>query len=165
MTGAPGGSGKMAPRRGAKGPLKAGAATVEFAMLAPLAILMLASCLEVSRIQLASMILERAAYDIAYRSKLAHGQGFEAIAQEVLRTRANGLFLPEEVLVEAQADEDLASVAAGIGRPGGGRSGEVVRLRLEAELGILSNFAPEPLKVRRTIDYYYINEPAVEDGA
>jgi hypothetical protein len=137
-----------------------GALTVEFALTACLFILILAMCLEVSRVQIASMLLERSVYDIAHQVRAARGQNFEAIAQTVVQARSQGMFRAEEVHVRAASGPDMESVAAG-GTPGAGSPGDIVHLTLTASLGIFSAFVPSPLRATRVIDYYFQNEPGM----
>jgi hypothetical protein len=138
------------------------AVAVEFAMTAPLAIFLLAAALETCRIQIASMLLERSLYDIAYQSKVAKGSGFNEIVMSVLETRNNGIFSPAEVQITATSSKYPDEVLAGGGFPGPGGPGDIVRINLKAELGIFNNLVPEPIKIVRNVDYYYINEVDLE---
>jgi hypothetical protein len=141
--------------------LRRGVTTVEFALIAPLGVFLLAMALEVSRVELATTLLERSVYDIAYQAKVAQGQGFEAIVAQVLESRNNGLFRPAEISIVATSSPDLDTAMSGA-VAGAGQAGDIVHIQLLAELGILNDLVPDPMKIRRTIDYYYINETDLE---
>jgi hypothetical protein len=143
--------------------LKSGVALIEFALIAPLAVFMLAASLEVGRVQVVSALLESSAYDIAYRAKVARGEGFASIVAQTLESSSHGLFNPEEVSVQAVSSEDLRQIVIGGGQAGAGEPGDVVHLQLVANIGVLGGLVPEPLRIVRTIDYYYVNEPDVEE--
>ncbi|MDR1658294.1 MAG: pilus assembly protein [Deltaproteobacteria bacterium] len=131
---------------------------VEFALTAPLAVLLLAATLETTRIQIVSMILERSAYDIAYQSKVAMGEGFENIVASVVAKRLNGVFSTSDIIVTATSSpypDELLSQDATIGA---GAQGDVVKLNLRAEIGVFNKLVPKPFKIVRYINFYYINE-------
>jgi Flp pilus assembly pilin Flp len=142
---------------------KRAAVAVEFALLAPIAIFILAITLETCRVELTSMLLERSLYDIAYQSKVAKGQGFPEIVASVLEQRHNGVFSPSEVQVVATYSRYPDEVYYGNAFAGAGLGGDVVKLNLRAELGIFNKIVPNPFKIVRNIDYYYINEKDLED--
>jgi hypothetical protein len=139
-----------------------GLITVEFALLSALGVFLLATYLEVSRIQVVNLLLERSVYDIAYQSKVARGVNFDGIVAEVLEQRNNGLFKPAEVKVTSTYSPNFEGMAIG-GLEGSGFGGDIVHLKMETDLGVFANLVPNPLKINRTIDYYYINEPDMED--
>ena len=114
-----------------------GVITVEFALLLPVLLLVVTVGLEVGRIALARVLLERSLYDIAYQMRIAEVKDVEAIGREVLAANSHFLFDPEAVLLSASHADSLAALNAG-GNPGGGGSGQLVRLELAAELGVLS---------------------------
>ena len=141
-----------------------GSLSVEFALVSFLFVTILAMCLEVSRVQIATMLLERSVYDIAHQTRVARGENFSTIAQSVIEARGNGLFKAEEVRVEAFSGPRLEDVLNGAGTAGAGYPNDVVRLVLTAKLGIFSSFVPQPLQITRTIEYFFRNEPSVEAG-
>jgi hypothetical protein len=133
--------------------------TVEFALVAPIALIILCVALESARLQVASLLLQRSIYDLAYRAKTDQdrNQNFPMLAQEVLERRSNGMFGVEEITVQARAHDRVDSVRAA-GYEGCGSPQEIVRLTFTAELSLFPSLVPEPLKIKRTFDYYYINE-------
>jgi hypothetical protein len=138
-----------------------GAITVEFAVLAPILLFVFAASLETSRVQLASMLLDRSVYDMAYQSKVAQEKNFPEIAAAVLEARHNRMFDPQAVAISVVSSSSLANAVGGESGGAGGPS-DIVHLKLQAELGIFKNLVPDPFKVKRTIDYYYINEPGLD---
>lgn len=138
-----------------------GALTVEFSVTAGILIIMLAMCLEVSRVQIVSMLLERSVYDIAYQSRVARGEGFAAIAQEAVKSRSYGLFSADDVSVEAKYAPDMEVMAAG-GYAGAGGAGDIVRLTMTAKISIFGSLTSHPMRITRTIDYFFQNEPGVK---
>ncbi len=143
---------------------RSGGVTVEFALVVPVFILVFCMSLEVFRIQIASLLLERAVSDIAYQARVARGEGFSRIARRVLQERSYKIFSPSAVKVKARYSDDLSAVVTG-GLSGGGKDGSFVHLELEANLSLMSGVLPETWEVKRVIHYYYKNEPGFESGA
>lgn len=138
-----------------------GGISVEFALVAPLFLLILALSLEGARVQIAAMLLERSAYDIAHQAKVARGENFEMIVQRVLEERNHHLFQPQDVQVTAQWAQDLVVLSEGNGTAGAGGQGDFVMLRLEAKLGLFSFLVGEDkaTSLERVITICYVNEP------
>jgi hypothetical protein len=137
-------------------------AAIEFALIAPVALMILCLALESARFQIASLLIQRSMYDLAYKAKVDpdRGANFEAMAQQVLTTQSHIFFRVEEVKVKVASDPDMRYIRAGgvEGSSGGGQ--DLVRLTYETELGgLFPYFMPESLKVKKTFHYYYINEP------
>ncbi|MDR2366726.1 MAG: pilus assembly protein [Deltaproteobacteria bacterium] len=138
---------------------KSAIATVEFALVAPIALLILCLTLESARLQVAALLIQRSIYDLAYRAKTDQDReaNFEALAAEVLERRNSGFFRVEEITIKVKSDPDMRYIRDG-GTTGSGKGKDIVRLTFEAELGLFPNLVPKPLKVKKTFDYYYINE-------
>ena len=139
-----------------------GGVAVEFALIAPVFVFMLALCLETSRVQLVSMLLERSAYDIAHQLRVAQGEGLQSIASTVLSKHSHGLFDSSAVTVTAWHAEDVQTLAGG-GSSGAGGASHIVHLQLNATVSLLASIAPAPLQAQRTIDLYFMNEPDLEE--
>ncbi|MDR1046035.1 MAG: pilus assembly protein [Candidatus Adiutrix sp.] len=139
-----------------------GSVSVEFALTATAFVVILAMSLEVARVQVASMLLERSVYDIAYQIKVARGQDSDVIVESVLAARNNGLFSVDEVTVALSSAPTMEGALAG-GAAGAGGGSDIVRLDLSANLNLLGRLVPEPLRINRTIVYYFQNEPDLED--
>jgi hypothetical protein len=135
---------------------------VEFALTACAFILVLAVCLEVSRVQIASMLLERSLYDIAHQIKVNRGKGASEIVDAVIAARNNGLFGSEDILVSIASGQTVEDAMAG-GTAGSGAPSDVVRIRLDADLSLFKALVPAPLQVTRSITYYFRNEPEFEN--
>ena len=112
-----------------------GAISVEFAVLAPVLFLLLILCLEVGRVELARVLLERALYDISYQVRLAQGADVEGISARVLAANSHFLFDPSDVVVTATHAESVSGLL--VGAAGAGGAGQVVQLELQANLGVL----------------------------
>lgn len=138
-----------------------GVLTVEFAVIAPLLVLLLALCLETARVQIVSALLERSAYDIAFQAKVARGTGFDGIVSDVLTRRNNGLFSPQEVSVTAIWAPSVLELASG-GSQGAGGPGDFVKLEMKASLNLFGSLVPKPLQLTRSITYCYVNETDLE---
>lgn len=138
-----------------------GVLTVEFAVIAPLLVLLLALCLETARVQIVSALLERSAYDIAFQAKVARGTGFDGIVSDVLTRRNNGLFSPQEVSVTATWAPSVLELASG-GSQGAGGPGDFVKLEMKASLNLFGSLVPKPLQLTRSITYCYVNETDLE---
>ena len=140
---------------------ESGVLTVEFAVIAPLLVLLLALCLETARVQIVSALLERSVYDIAFQAKVARGSGFDGIVADVLARRNNALFSPQEVSVTATWAPSVLELAAG-GSQGAGGPGDFVRLEMNASLNLFGSLVPKPLQFTRSITYCYVNETDLE---
>lgn len=138
-----------------------GVLTVEFAVIAPLLVLLLALCLETARVQIVSALLERSAYDIAFQAKVARGTGFDGIVSDVLTRRNNGLFSPQDVSVTATWAPSVLELASG-GSQGAGGPGDFVKLEMKASLNLFGSLVPKPLQLTRSITYCYVNETDLE---
>ena len=66
-----------------------GVITVEFALLLPVLLLIVTVGLEMGRIALARVLLERSLYDIAYQMRIAEVKDVEAIGREVLAANSH----------------------------------------------------------------------------
>lgn len=113
-----------------------GVITVEFALLAPLLLLLVLCCLEMGRVSLARVMLERSIYDISFEVRLARGQNFEEIVARNLAANSHFLYDPEEITVTASHARTLTGLDGG-GAAGAGGPGDIVKLELTAELGVL----------------------------
>ncbi|WP_432721416.1 pilus assembly protein [Jeongeupia wiesaeckerbachi] len=134
-----------------------GAITVEFALVAPLVLFVLVCALDLARVAVARILLERSLYEIGHELRLARGEGLDGIAARVLDANHHLLFDPDAVEVRASHADDLAALADDAGEAGGGGPGQVVELTLEAELGgVLRPAAEAPPYQLRTL---LINEP------
>ena len=141
---------------------KRGVIAVEFALCVAVFIAVFLMSVEVFRVQMASMLLERCVSDIAYQSRLQYGQGFQSIVRSVLKDRNYMFFDPDDVKVTARIAEDFALLARGGGTTGAVGASRVVRLKLEANLSIFKDFLPDPWQITRTIYYYYQNEDSAK---
>jgi hypothetical protein len=134
---------------------------VEFALVAPLFIILLCITLESARVQVARLLLQRAIYDLAYRLKVDNNRGsdFEGLAKKVIELRRNNFFLVEEVKVEAFSSKTLNEILAPVDGVGG--PSDIVLLRFTANFGLFNNLVDNPKKIKEVFEYYYINEPLV----
>jgi hypothetical protein len=138
-----------------------GALTVEFALISFLFVAALGMALEVARVQIASMLLERSVYDMAHQIRVNRGADYVDIVDSVIAARSNGLFRAQEVTVELTSGYRAEDAVSGA-NSGSGGPGDVVRLRLTAALNIFGGLVPSPLVAERTITYYFRNEPEFE---
>ena len=134
--------------------------TVEFALLVPALLLILAFAVETSRLHMASMILERSLYDIAYQVRVSRGKNLSTVSREVLAKNSHGLFDSSEVTVEATSARNIAGMDMGDTSRNSGSPGDLVRLELTAELSILGNVLTKDVKAATfTMTTYFVNEP------
>ncbi len=139
-----------------------GVITVEFALCLAVFVAVFLMSVEVFRVQMASMLLERCVSDIADQSRLNYGQGFQSTVNSVLKSRNYMFFDPDNVKVTAKHSNDFRVLEKGGGSSGAVGAAQVVRLKLEANLTIFKDFLPEPWQIQRTINYYYQNEDSTE---
>ncbi|MDR2442892.1 MAG: pilus assembly protein [Deltaproteobacteria bacterium] len=136
-------------------------ATIEFALVAPIVLMVLCLALESARLQMASLLIQRSMYDLAYRAKTDQNRGatFQDTAKKALEKRSGSIFFVDEITVKVNSDRDMRNIRPDGGEPTPGYGQDIVRLTYEAELGLFPNLMPDKLKVKRTFYYYYINEP------
>ncbi|WP_034301112.1 TadE/TadG family type IV pilus assembly protein [Herbaspirillum sp. RV1423] len=135
----------------------AGSIAVEFAVVIPIILLVLVLIVESMRIQVASILLERALYDISYQTRIARGRDFPAIARRVLAAGNFHVFNPADVTVQATSASSVGLLPAQ-GAKGAGRPGDVVKLTLHAKLGLFGALFTERLEHQLTLTLLSVNE-------
>jgi hypothetical protein len=136
-------------------------AAIEFALVAPVVLLVLCLALESARIQMVSLLIQRSMYNLAYNAKTDQNRtdNFEALAKEALEKQSHNLFGVDEIKVTVNFDPDMGFIRPEGGEEGPGFGQDIVRLTYETELGLFPNLVPDPLKFKKKFYYYYINEP------
>jgi hypothetical protein len=113
-----------------------GVITVEFALLAPLLLLLVLCCLEMGRMALVRVMLERSIYDISFELRLARGENFDDIVTRNLEANSHFLYDPADISVSATHARTLSAFNSEP-QDGAGGAGDIVKLELSAELGVL----------------------------
>lgn len=140
-----------------------GISTIEFALIAPIAFLVLAISLEAMRLSIAYTLIDHAVFLGVHEAKLNRGVNAEKSVTDQLENWKFGVYDPKEVKLTFTSAPSMADVQ-NAGTAGPGTGGMAVHLRVEAELGILRDVLDEnnPMKGSREMNIYYMNEPEEE---
>jgi hypothetical protein len=133
--------------------------TIEFALLAPIVVLLFAYSLESIRLQLAVLFLERSVYDLSYRLKVDpnRDENLEPLLKKVIEERQQGIFSANDVEVEATYQKNMLALLSAPFK-GCGVPESIVHLKLTATIGLFAGLVEDPFKITKTVNYFYINE-------
>lgn len=137
-----------------------GVASIEFALLAPMVLFVLAIALEASRLTIAYALIDHAVETGITQAKLHQGQDAQARIEQELKNWRFGVFDPNDISLTFTNAASMADILTGAAS-GAGIAGSSVHLQVKARLGVLEKVLPEgnPMKGNVEMHYFYINEP------
>jgi hypothetical protein len=135
---------------------------VEFALISPIFIFLICISLEIFRIQIERLLIQRSIYSIVYEAKTAiNKEQITKIAESIIEKRRKGFFQVNtaklEIFSSAYFDGILSPVE------GSGNPDDISYLKLTVNYGLFNRL---PILNRRISNeevhiYYYINEPGI----
>ena len=137
---------------------EAGVISIEFAVLLPILLFIFFGALEIARLQVTTVMLERALYDIAYQSRISNGKKpLAEITQKIVSAKLSPMLSSDDLTVTAQSARSLPLLNTNP-ENGSGEDGDIVCIQLKAKLGLLSWLKLEALQAERSFILYYVNE-------
>ncbi|MDO4937213.1 MAG: TadE/TadG family type IV pilus assembly protein [Sutterellaceae bacterium] len=136
-----------------------GAVVVETALLAPLFLLFVGVLLETARISIAYSVIDNALFLGTMQAKVERGVNAEALIRKKLEESENALFSAKDIELTITSSDSIKEISNGAGQTGGGRGNALVHVKAEMELSVLKGFLPKSMQAKRSIDFFYINEP------
>lgn len=139
-----------------------GVVQVEFALLAPIALFVLAIALESARLCVAYALIERALEEGVHAAKLERGRNAEALVTQALEKWRFGVFNPSDLKVTLTSASSMALLLNG-GSAGAGVGGDSVHLKVEAKLGILEKVLPEGNPMKGDVEMHLFYREILSD--
>lgn len=133
--------------------------TVETALIAPLFLLFVGILLETARLSIAYSVIDNALFLGTMQAKVERGISAETLIRKKLKDSENALFSAEDIDLTVTHSDSLKELSNGAGQAGGGRGSALVHVKAQMSLSVLKGFLPKDMQAKRSVDFFYINEP------
>lgn len=134
------------------------AVTVEFGVLLPALLLVFFGAIEVARLQITHVLVERVAFDIAIETRIKCGDvALESLLTRYAQEKLEPLASASDLTVSARSSASMLSIT-GSGTSGTGEGGDVVRLEVTANLAFLDWLRPSTFSTQKSYVFFFVNE-------
>ncbi len=132
--------------------------TVEFGVLLPALLLVFFGAIEVARMQITHVLIERLAIDVAIETRVNCGSvDLDSIVSKYAQEKLEPMLSASSLTVTARSSESVLDITRS-GTSGTGSGGDVVRLEVTANLAFLDWLRPSTFSTQQSYVFYFVNE-------